>query len=886
MNLKRVGILVFVAGILGMSAANVHADVSAAGVLFLKLPPGARAAAMGESFTAIADDATATHWNPAGLGSSAFSSAWVSKQIPEELRPIKQFTSVKARSGGSYTSYDIWAITAKGLARNDGNDWVFSEHITTRTDQTLSKLVAASFNISNEEDIASRSRKIAELNSKQSYAELNTFFDKLLTAVPETAKQRATLTGYIDTLNVAYDQCLINWSKMEEAEKQFESGMSDGTLSEVETDRVLFSLERGRNRFLPERLEIPFSAGYDGDATVIASSSEFLFLGTTEGFYQFREKRWTKAKSDSTLTGSVQSILPMGAFTLVGFSDGLMKYGSGMLRDVDNADALPRKSVTALGGSSISDIWAVIDNDLYHWNGSIWANWQNYTAVLDDSPDQLAKKFALYGTEAEAALFKEKLVQVNKTVAVTSATDSAAAPAVDSLGVPVEPVTPVEQPFTITAGQVIKVPYVAALKGNVTTLYGSGNSVWLGSNFGLYHFTGKSWEIPGYAKTAVAAGETVQTLVDKVKAKNSETSAQYKEAIKTINDIPGDELTVGDTILTYKTAAAAPVRSINNYEGTIYFATAEGMLQLEDDVWNRSGIQGLGTADALGIAKADNDIWLGSKEKVVARSNARKELAVMHVQLLPGLGVDDVYYEFLSFVTPIEGWGGLGVDVSFLSLGKSVQTGEGGDVISDFYSFETAIAVAYGTSITPSLKGGIAAKVIYSRLSPIGAGKEQGDGTSTGFAVDIGVLQYISRQLTFGAALRNLGPDIAYVDAAQSDPLPRTISLGLAYKLRNEEDLRVLISAQIDKELVALDDGYSKELSQTSPGFGAEVMLMNLIAFRGGYKYDGEDPDNSVATFGAGLRLLNSLKFDFAYTPGFTSEAQKNTLRSSVGLMF
>src|SRR5579864_5665137 len=34
---------------------------------FLKLGVGARAEAMGEAYTAVADDATALHWNPAGI---------------------------------------------------------------------------------------------------------------------------------------------------------------------------------------------------------------------------------------------------------------------------------------------------------------------------------------------------------------------------------------------------------------------------------------------------------------------------------------------------------------------------------------------------------------------------------------------------------------------------------------------------------------------------------------------------------------------------------------------------------------------------------------------------------------------------------------------------
>ncbi len=40
---------------------------SEAAVPFLLITPGARASGMGESFVAIADDATATYWNPAGL---------------------------------------------------------------------------------------------------------------------------------------------------------------------------------------------------------------------------------------------------------------------------------------------------------------------------------------------------------------------------------------------------------------------------------------------------------------------------------------------------------------------------------------------------------------------------------------------------------------------------------------------------------------------------------------------------------------------------------------------------------------------------------------------------------------------------------------------------
>jgi hypothetical protein len=47
-------------------AANKDAGTS--GAQFLKIGAGARAAGMGEAFTAVADDVTAIAWNPAGLG--------------------------------------------------------------------------------------------------------------------------------------------------------------------------------------------------------------------------------------------------------------------------------------------------------------------------------------------------------------------------------------------------------------------------------------------------------------------------------------------------------------------------------------------------------------------------------------------------------------------------------------------------------------------------------------------------------------------------------------------------------------------------------------------------------------------------------------------------
>jgi long-subunit fatty acid transport protein len=62
-NKKGLGIFIIVSFVssLTLQAAGTSS------AQFLKMGAGARAAAMGEAFTSVADDATSTYWNPAGL---------------------------------------------------------------------------------------------------------------------------------------------------------------------------------------------------------------------------------------------------------------------------------------------------------------------------------------------------------------------------------------------------------------------------------------------------------------------------------------------------------------------------------------------------------------------------------------------------------------------------------------------------------------------------------------------------------------------------------------------------------------------------------------------------------------------------------------------------
>ena len=183
------------------AAANESsADISNAAVLFLRIAPGARPAGMGEAFVAIADDATATHWNPAGLGSYPLSDSWKESRIPAFLKPISALTALRKEGGSGYLAYDLWALTAKGVARYDNKDWHLGEVFTTHTDETVAGKVKAYFNISDETELARIVKKVAAANNDRDYQFLVWLRDTVMSNAPADYNLHESLSKGFDTL--------------------------------------------------------------------------------------------------------------------------------------------------------------------------------------------------------------------------------------------------------------------------------------------------------------------------------------------------------------------------------------------------------------------------------------------------------------------------------------------------------------------------------------------------------------------------------------------------------------------------------------------------------------------------------------------------------------
>lgn len=311
-----------------------------------------------------------------------------------------------------------------------------------------------------------------------------------------------------------------------------------------------------------------------------------------------------------------------------------------------------------------------------------------------------------------------------------------------------------------------------------------------------------------------------------------------------------------------------------------------------------------------GAAIADDATAMHWNPAGLAFQTQGTEINFTHSPWLAGLGLSDLFYDYLAGKTYIKSIKGtIGVDLTYLNIGEVITTDEFGNRTGqDYKAYEMAFAVGYATKVSKDLGVGVVARLIYSRLSPndLSVGNEKGSGTAFSTSFDLSTLWkpssglgFFKNKFSIGANLSNLGPKISYVDADQADPLPTQIRVGLGYKIFKNEGNDLTITTDISKLLVNRNEDGSADpfykamvtswkgglpgiLKSLQTSVGVEYWYGNpkLIALRAGYFY--EDPSNGnrqYITLGAGIRY-SLYGFDFSYITG-TEENHPlaNTLR-------
>jgi hypothetical protein len=237
----------------------------------------------------------------------------------------------------------------------------------------------------------------------------------------------------------------------------------------------------------------------------------------------------------------------------------------------------------------------------------------------------------------------------------------------------------------------------------------------------------------------------------------------------------------------------------------------------------------------------------------------RSLVGTMFSQLVPGLA-DDVYFMYGGYVMPTKSLGTFQFDVTYLSYGKSQAVSEDQVNLGEFSSYELSPSASIGFHFLRNLGVGLTVKYVRIDLAPANLLQDQpgsGSGTGNSWAFDLGAL-YRTDRLRVGAVMSNLGPDITFIDAEQSDPLPRTLRGGVAYDFMRNEVSELRGGVELEQSMVNWNRDPVYHV-------GAEFVYNRMFALRAGYLNDN---DGAVKGMSAGFGFAyNRLSFEYANVP-------------------
>ena len=218
----------------------------------------------------------------------------------------------------------------------------------------------------------------------------------------------------------------------------------------------------------------------------------------------------------------------------------------------------------------------------------------------------------------------------------------------------------------------------------------------------------------------------------------------------------------------------------------------------------------------------------------------------------------------------------ISIGISYLykkfEYGSIVRTDPTGTILGSVEPYDDAKQFSIGVGFDYSLKAGLgfSYKKINSQLADFGFGSESGLVNTKATAVDFGLyLEFPFHQLmgkklyisesknisyeiapVFSYVKANIGDDISYIDAAQSDPLPKISRMGLGLKFsvfsNDQERLSAFLVYEREKSLVYISSKINRK--------GIEIGLFNSVYVRVG-KYKDEKTTIDYKTIGYGFSL-------------------------------
>ncbi|MCP4583992.1 MAG: PorV/PorQ family protein [candidate division Zixibacteria bacterium] len=853
-------ILVYLPVLMILLTAQLFGQVSQTAVPFLLIAPGARPGGMGETFVAIADDATATHWNPAGLGRYPLSPDWLKLKTGQD-RQIEKIALVENNMPETnYKKYDVWAIIDGQLARWDDSAWETYTRFNLKGGRSI-KSILQRYTGLDEEQIEPYFQRLAQHNNSFPTEKINSLEQQVQAQVPEDYQYADEINNGFERLREAWGDLKLSANGFMNFERMVNQSLEDGQMTKTELDSVAFGFNNIVMKRVLDRINIPYGVVLKSDVNCLESHGGMIYAGTDDGFFRFDPKRnkWRSYGLEDSLPSLEITALAKyrRKSIIIGTGAGILYYDGAKIKTYSEDKNAPTEKITAIAAASERNIWAATENDLYHYDGRTWKNHSSHEVSLGEDIDKIAQSF--YGDIA----LTDKEGLAGEIKSLNGLQDD------------------------LTVGETIKLPYKAAIRGEVLSLATMGDLIWIGTQRGVILSSGSGFTHYGYKVYEAENDISVMEIADMFAPDSDHDKIDLlAQMIKQYNNLEADIVKSGESVMVYANALGAPVYSIAAASrNKAFIGTAYGVVEYDNGMWSRFPKLELAQDPAHTIKTESGEVWFATDDNVYIEAKAKKHFTFMHSNYLVQLA-DDLYYEFFSFVYPTGEWGTFGLGFTFLSFGSQNRTGEYGEDLGSFNSYDMAITLSYGTKIMENLSAGLSARYINSHLADVGAGREKGKGVGFSFAIDGGLLYDINRRATFAATVTNIGPEIAYIDADQADPLPRKLSVAMAYKIVNSPFNRLTAIGEASKLLVDLNDDLNTEINEIIPHVGLEYWYSNYLSVRTGYIYD-DVGSQKYFTVGASLQY-NILRFDFSYVPSSDEKFNRmgNTMRFSMNVSF
>ncbi len=227
----------------------------------------------------------------------------------------------------------------------------------------------------------------------------------------------------------------------------------------------------------------------------------------------------------------------------------------------------------------------------------------------------------------------------------------------------------------------------------------------------------------------------------------------------------------------------------------------------------------------------------------------------------------DIFYNYVASSFNAGKYGTFSAAVIYSDAGRSDITDEQNRVLGTMHSYGVAPSLYWSYPVLADLGVGGGLTYAYEHLT------DQAGGVNQQLLFNGGVLYRTPlKGLSCGLAFIHIGPNKTSSGTENNNPqseyswpAPRTMRLGLSYKVLSNDLNDLLVTADASKLLMNLNDHLNDELGQAVYSGGAEYVYAKMVAVRAGYYQDrwGEIKGLSL---GFGF-TYHGLSFDYARVP-------------------